>query len=921
MAKTARKQGLREVAMLSLGKIVDSQLNVSDAFAKLREQILVFNNPDSEQERTGGLNLVNTTNLSFFDAPQKSELFRLKGQFLSSLSARSKANQAYCHAVQICQTYSRAWASWGGLCSSLGRLAEKQHNEQQQQQQQGGSKEKESGNAKKAIQYLAQALGCYLEAIQCDASESSRMHLPKCLWMLSKDGLTPGMLCQHFEARAPNLPCWVWLPWCPQLLTSLYRTEATAVKAILNSLAKTYPQALYFPLRAFYLERRDVDRSKGSSSGTHQGSVLHSEELMSSLRRAHATLWSSLEAILEELIVKFRPSFEEELLSTIAALLDRAESHIESSLNSVDKDSDDEAGILTSISKTLSRISGKYFRDNAPDSTAAKRDMRTRKTEIFKTKYQPIFETDFGTLIGKGEEGKLDLQEFATKLRKWKIMLEEQLASTPVSLPLMESSQSLALFATEAPDLWPMSCDPKAATLLFESERTRDEKTNPSVSSSSAMTAKTASVTAALSVAHSASSEGQGGEYGGGSSSIEIPGQYVPNTVSAIDCRPSPELHAKLVRFDTAVLIVRRSDQLVRKVGMIGSDGRCHKFLLQFGTSSLVRADERTVQLCYVFDKIFRKDNVASRNFLAIYPSPVIPVAQRLRMAPEDDGRLSLDDVFRRRCIEADCQINAISAYRRARVKKLLQARKTDKMTKEEAKEVLASIAKEVLSEICERRVDQHMLLSHVLGTLVSAENLFHFRRTFSSQLAINSLFQYALSVTVRTPAQFVINETTGQVYWPEFRLSYNNQGFLESQKVPFRMTPNVKELVGPMMMEGRFVPSVTMAANALRANMEDIDPVLRLLIRDDIISWYCSKSNAKSDTKTQELEMQLADRVAKNVVLIESKVLECSVKKVDVEQERLPKTPVDQRVRDLVAEASGYERLSEMDSTFHPWL
>jgi transformation/transcription domain-associated protein len=101
-------------------------MDVSDAFLKLREQILAYNNPESELERTGGLNLINTTNLSFFDAPQMSELFRLKALFLSSLRRSSKSNQAYCHSVQICPSHSKAWVSWGGLCSQLSTITEKQ---------------------------------------------------------------------------------------------------------------------------------------------------------------------------------------------------------------------------------------------------------------------------------------------------------------------------------------------------------------------------------------------------------------------------------------------------------------------------------------------------------------------------------------------------------------------------------------------------------------------------------------------------------------------------------------------------------------------------------------------------------------------------------------------------------------------------
>lgn len=128
IAKTARKQGTRDVALLLLNKEgqANRSMDVTDAFLKLREQILAYDSPDSDLERTGGLNLINTTNLSFFDAPQKSELFRLKALFLASLGLRSKSNQAFCHSVQICPAHARAWVSWGGLCSNLGALTEKQ---------------------------------------------------------------------------------------------------------------------------------------------------------------------------------------------------------------------------------------------------------------------------------------------------------------------------------------------------------------------------------------------------------------------------------------------------------------------------------------------------------------------------------------------------------------------------------------------------------------------------------------------------------------------------------------------------------------------------------------------------------------------------------------------------------------------------
>ena len=131
-------------------------MDVSDAFLKLREQILAYNNPESELERTGGLNLINTTNLSFFDASQMSELFRLKAIFLSSLRRSSKSNQAYCHSVQICPSHSKAWVSWGGLCSKVSTITEKQA--EQLAAKAGNPSENSKVSSTRAIYYKAQSM-------------------------------------------------------------------------------------------------------------------------------------------------------------------------------------------------------------------------------------------------------------------------------------------------------------------------------------------------------------------------------------------------------------------------------------------------------------------------------------------------------------------------------------------------------------------------------------------------------------------------------------------------------------------------------------------------------------------------------------------------------------------------------------------
>jgi transformation/transcription domain-associated protein len=632
-------------------------------------------------------------------------------------------------------------------------------------------------------------MGCYIEAIQIDAHEKSRIHLPKCLWILTKDGSAPGVLCQTLENRGTALPPWVWLPWIPQLLTSLCRIEGRAIKAILSRLVKAYPQAVYYSLRAFYLERRDVERSKGisSNSGQHMGSVAYAEEMMSTLRRSHASLWSSLEAILEELIVKFRPSYEEELLATISALLERAESHSEKQSVPDKARLEDEDAMVASWSKTLSRIAAKFFRESDSSSSSNRRDERVKKTADFKRKYKADFEDDFKVTASDGQPGssalepkpQFRLEEYITRLQKWKRKLEAQVARTPSSLPLIESSHSLAMFAGEVPDLWPGSCDPRQ--LKSQNERDPavdgDNGTSQSSTSSSAAAARKAANAAALAAANAAAKEGVGGEYGGGAAAIEIPGQYCPNAWGSADVKPNPELHAKLIRFEPFVEVLRRNDQLVRRAGMVGSDGRTYRFLLQFAIPYWTRTDERTAQTHYIVDKFLRQNVMTARNHLSIQPNAAIPVAQRLRMTLDVDSRISLEEVYRKSFESSKNKYDCIPTYFLGEITRRLKEKYSAESTEEEKTAAEMSTRLEVYEKICEEKVDNSIFLRHIQSILDGPEPLFQFRRAFAGQLAANSLLQYVFSAAERTPARFVMIQSNARILSPDFRVSYSNQG------------------------------------------------------------------------------------------------------------------------------------------------
>jgi phosphatidylinositol kinase/protein kinase (PI-3 family) len=134
-------------------------------------------------------------------------------------------------------------------------------------------------------------------------------------------------------------------------------------------------------------------------------------------------------------------------------------------------------------------------------------------------------------------------------------------------------------------------------------------------------------------------------------------------------------------------------------------------------------------------------------------------------------------------------------------------------------------------------------------------------------------------------------------------------------------MTPNIERALGEHHIHGRFIRSMAMISGAVKEHKEEFDPILRLLMRDDILAWY-SKSLAKSDTKTQELERQLIERVSKNVHTLQARFAECAPSTKSVNGETVNDSPpLDKRVHDLLNMATDPERLCMMPASYHPWL
>lgn len=287
-------------------------------------------------------------------------------------------------------------------------------------------------------------------------------------------------------------------------------------------------------------------------------------------------------------------------------------------------------------------------------------------------------------------------------------------------------------------------------------------------------------------------------------------------------------------------------------------------------------------------------------------------------MSGNESSHQSLDSVFRH--VQGP-KINRLISYFQEEVNSRLHG--LGDIEEGEKAQVIKDAKLKVYEDICHKLVLPDVLSTYMKEMIPSAEHLFQFRRAFTSQLAANSLLQYAFAVVERTPNRFVFCNATGKILTQDFRSHYNH-GLFEKYDVPFRMTRNMTEFIGPFLLEGVFITAFATISSAMNSKRSVLEPILHLLLRDDVMAWYISKSSAKNDQKMQEVERQLSDRTWSNVRFVQDRFEECAPREVhDAASEAIKPNidPIDIKVRSLVDAATSAEKLSMMPAAYAAWL
>eukprot|EP00178_Gracilaria_changii_P010551 TRINITY_DN306_c0_g1_i1.p1 TRINITY_DN306_c0_g1~~TRINITY_DN306_c0_g1_i1.p1 ORF type:complete len:4478 (+),score=542.02 TRINITY_DN306_c0_g1_i1:496-13929(+) len=340
-------------------------------------------------------------------------------------------------------------------------------------------------------------------------------------------------------------------------------------------------------------------------------------------------------------------------------------------------------------------------------------------------------------------------------------------------------------------------------------------------------------------------------------SDIEVFGQYCE-----IDgTEPCAGRHVRIRRISGDVKVIQRATGCCRGISILGSDGKWYKFLVESYIGRHVRvAENRAAQMYRLLNEwVFAKDAVAVRHRVHLAVPRYIATGFRSRLV-YNGGEVSsvsegLDEYLAKRGESCD---DVIMAFREAEK----DAKERRMGEKEEALSVseVFDARVEAYETVCRTRVGEEVFAEWIKARMRTVRQLFSFRKRFAESVGCGSAVSFVLAIGCRRPQNMMFSWESGAVQHGGVRvLSSSSKGVLEhDEAVPFRLTRNLRRMMGANGVRGVLYGSLVRALRSMMGGMELMEVVLESVMRDEVEGYIVrdGESAGKTDERrVDELE------------------------------------------------------------------
>lgn len=916
-AHVARKHQMPEVCINQLSRIYTlPNIEIQEAFLKLREQAKChYQNP---KELNSGLDVINNTNLNYFGPQQKAEFYTLKGMFLAKLDHTVEANEAFGVALYYDLRLAKAWSEWG------------QYSDQRFKSDPAD------------YELASNAVSCYLEAAGLYKSAKSRKLLSRILWLLSLDN-DQGKIASAFESFKGETPVWYWITFIPQLLTSLSHREARLCKAVLVKIAKLYPQALFFLLRT---NREDMLSIKKQHD--------QKQEKLNRTRQQQQQPNSSPSA---------KPAANGEAspaqkLNTSAPTTSASPANQTKNLPTAQSPAQNQQGQSPAQPQAQVQASPRPPPNQSPSQAANQTPQQAQTPQ--QTHLQVPNQN--GTPQPQNQDSTTAEPEKEALKKPWEYS-DEIMSGLKTAFPLLALSMETMVDQIHKnfkcpPDedayrlIVALLNDGLAYVGRMPGSYAQDFKLPPATEANITRFAET------ILPAHIRKSfeadfvtkkptmheyihklrrwrdkfeekldrRPQSGFLESYSphlsefrflrfDEVEVPGQYLLHKDKNQD-------FVRIDRFLPDVDLVRGIGVCHRRLKIRGHDGSIHAFAVQHPAARHCRREERILQLFRIFNGLLAKRKESRRRNLYFHLPLMVPLAPHIRLVRDDSSYISMQGIYEDYCRRVGINKDDPVLFTMDRMRSLAE-------TKQNVSDIFHSdinelhinstqrtpdqqqvLRTEILTAIQEKWISSTVVLEYFQQTYPNFADFWLFRRQFAYQYAAVAFMTYVMHIGNRYPNKILISRSTGDIWGAELIPTINPTKaiFYNPEQVPFRFTPNIQTLLGPIATEGLFACAMMAISRCLTEPRHELEQQLSIFVRDEMMFWSTAQHRGALPVP------QLRDLVNNNSEIIVNRA-------VSLASPPEGNLPANQTTIDLISKAVNPQHLASCDALWMPYL
>ncbi|KAI4487089.1 hypothetical protein M0802_012043 [Mischocyttarus mexicanus] len=281
-------------------------------------------------------------------------------------------------------------------------------------------------------------------------------------------------------------------------------------------------------------------------------------------------------------------------------------------------------------------------------------------------------------------------------------------------------------------------------------------------------------------------------------------------------------------------VVVMKSLQKPRRIGLKGSDG--NKYLFMCKPKDDLRIDFRLMEFNDIVNKYLQKNPVSRQRRLYIRTYSVVPLNEECGLIEWVPNLVGLRPIL-------------MNTYEEMGIA----------MHIKELKQVLCSLNDPLAKKkdvFLNKLLPRHppVLSKWFRLTFPDPYGWYEARTAYIRTTAVMSMVGYILGLGDRHGENILFDSKCGDCVHVDFNCLFNRGEFLDwAERVPFRLTPNMIDAMGPLGIEGPFRLACQTTMSVLREQSSTLLSVLTPFVYDPLVSWNKNQTGAAGEKPNEK--------------------------------------------------------------------